>query len=73
MKPADVQALIQRKMYKLQKIYKCTFFAVYTFFVGTANEKMYKSFTFFGKGRNWVTVSGYMPYRRKNVDTMTSS
>ena len=27
----------------------------------------------FGKGRNWVTVRGYMPPRRKNVDTLTSS
>ena len=27
----------------------------------------------YGIGRNCVTVSGYMPYRCKNVDTMTSS
>ena len=26
-----------------------------------------------GKGRNWVNVSGRMPYRVKNVDTLTSS
>ena len=29
-------ALIQRKMYKLRKMNKCTFFAVYTFFVATS-------------------------------------
>ena len=34
-----MKALIQRKMYKLQKMYKCTFFAVNTFFVGIADEK----------------------------------
>ena len=26
-----------------------------------------------GKGRNWVTVSGFMPYKWKKKDTLTSS
>ena len=29
-------------------MYKCTFFAVYTFFVGTEDEKMYKVTFFVG-------------------------
>ena len=37
--PEATSLLIQRKMYKLRKMYNFTFFAVYTFFVGTADEK----------------------------------
>ena len=41
-----LSALIQRKMYKLRKMYKWTFFAVYTFSRRTADEKCIKLLLF---------------------------
>ena len=38
------------------------------------NDKIYTVLHYLtGKGRNFVTVSEYMSYRWKNVDTLTSS
>ena len=60
------RALIQRKMYKLWKIYKFTVFALYTFCVGTADEK-YKTFLHYSCWQFFVRLPGnfdekYMKY-----------